>query len=436
MSAGAVGGGLVEWALHDLNPTRWIADRLASNDGTVLVHGGDDSNEARDNTLAVWSATPRAGRVGRVAHYFPVGSSSDDQAGIVRNKLSAAEPETDLVVIDPEHLPGLVEDRLVQALPDAPALTDMLRDEGCFAPLVARCRVGQGSRAPLYALPLNADAPLLVIDLTLFPPKERRSVVDRLVRLEQTAQAAEFWLTAQRFADASVGPMETRRILLQAGPYEGLTVSLVELIHAFGGDVRADPTLATPAGRAALNQLKQRFPTEQMFALPTGNDEGDENGTLVAVQEHRAAFARLWPSQYRQLLTETVAEESGGRAYAAVRIPGGVLGGQVVALAHNATAPRAALEVATFLARGQGQSQLFHVGGYVPTLGPVFFENTVKAQLEGMPAALGTAVSRPSIRRYAPWSSAFREQVRLFLLGRPIDVETAITGNLKTFVTD
>lgn len=434
LAAGALGGAGAEFAVHDLHPVGWIADRLNQQEGVVRMHGGDDSNQARANTLAVWNVTPATARAGRAAHYSSVGSSSNDQVDIVRNKLAAPYPETDLVVIDPEYLPGLVDDHLVAGLPDGDGLVRTLEDEGCFDSLVARCRTEDDPHAPLHALPLNADAPLLVIDLTLFPQMARTGMVGELQKLRNAGRPADFWLRVQTYVKTVIGPPVSRRILVQTGPYEGMTVSLVELLNAFGADLMADPTLRTAAGRRALDTVRRQFPPA-MFSLPA-EGAGDETATLTAVRAHRAAFARLWPSQWLELVVGTAAEEGGAASYAAVPIPRGVLGGQVVAVARNSHARNAATDLATFLARGQSQSQLFHVGGYVPTLSPFFADSGVRAQLPGLASALNSAVQRPYIRRYGAWSTAFREQVRPYLLGQDVDVSTTITQVLRGFVED
>ncbi|MCD5313223.1 extracellular solute-binding protein [Kineosporia babensis] len=429
IAAGAIGGSIGQWALHDLEPARWVADQFGTKEVNVRVHGGDDSSTARANALQVWENTPTTIRARRAASYNSVGPNSDDQVGIIRNKLSAATPESDLVVLDPEFLPGLVEDHLVSILPDSAALTRRLEDQGCFAPLIARCRAQNSADAPLYALPVNADAPLLVIDLSLFPVADREQVHSQLWNLRKAGQPAEFWSRAQELTGLA---RSGRRILIQAGLYEGMTVSLVELIHAFGGDVKNDPTLRTQAGRDALERLKGTFPPD-MFRVPTG--DGDETDTLGTMREHGAAFARLWPSQVRQLLLDSAKAERGSEVYTSVPIPGGVLGGQVAAVAQESTARDAAVDLAIFLAGGQSQSQLFHVGGYVPTLRPNFFEATVQTQLAELPAVLSSAVQRPYIRRYGNWSSTFRERVREYLTGPPGDVETLITRHLQPFVS-
>ena len=252
--------------------------------------------------------------------------------------------------------------------------------------------------------------------------------------LQKIGRPSDFWLRVQTYVKTVIGPEESKRILVQAGPYEGMTVSLVELLNAFGADVKADPTLETPASRQALDSVRRQFPPT-LFSLPA-EGAGDEGATLAAVQEHRAAFARLWPSQWRQLLAGTATEEGASTSYVAVPIPRGVLGGQVVAVARPSRARDAATDLAMFLARGQSQSQLFHVGGYVPTLSPFFAESGVHAQLPGLTSALNSAVQRPYIRRYGAWSTAFRERVRPYLLGQDVDVSTTITQVLERFVKD
>lgn len=383
---------------------------------SLLIPGGNDASSARPNALRVWEQTPTTRRAGLSARYKPVGASSTQQIAAIVNLLEH-EQATDLVVIDPEYLPGLVGKGLLR--PFTAATSQMLSDFGCIPTLVERCRVA----GELYAVPLNADTPMLVIDLSTLP----ETAVPQVDALQGIRQPREFWTKAAAIARSA--PARKNTLLLEAGDYEGLTVCLVELIHAFGGDVDHDPTLATQHNRDALLAVWQALP-RSTFQLPPGN--GDEPAVQSAVQDHRTACARLWPVQCINLTSgeprttsgKPVTEES--RGYRIMPIPGGVLGGQVLALAKQSSNEVAAERLARYLAQPLSQLQLFHNGGYVPTLTELYLDLQVHDRLGDLThdpdldltRYLTTAVHRPAVNDYVGWSNQFRNAVRAFLLDR------------------
>lgn len=419
--AGTLGGGAVGAALPwpGLPDLPGLSSSGRQTDRTVAVYGGNDINGARENALKVWAATPSTLKAQLRASYRNVGASSTAQIGVVRNLLTRSG--TDLVVIDPQYLPELVAKKQLRRFDQVS--TDSLADLGCFTGLVSQCTV----EGPLYAVPVNADAPMLVINQALLGRAGR----DRAAALAKVADPRQFWIEANEIAAGSAAP--TRTILLQTGDYEGMTVCLVELIRAFGGDVGSDPALSTSRNRDALYDLRQAVP-EATFQRPA-KGLGDEGATVAAVQQNAVAVARLWPAQCHGLTAGPPPDEARPSEYLIIPVPGGVLGGQVAAIAAESPDSGAAEELAGFLAQPLSQLQLFSAAGYVPTLSPVYAVTSVRDELRSLGSQLDRAALRPSLRAYTAWSTQFSVLVRSYLLYRTEDIALDVSQPLARFAS-
>jgi ABC-type glycerol-3-phosphate transport system substrate-binding protein len=386
----------------------------------VAAYGGNDINGARENALKVWARTPSTMKAGLQASYQELGASSTEQIGNVRNVLAAGA--SDLIVIDPQYLPELVAKKQLRRFDSVS--TDSLADLGCFPGLVRQCTVD----GPLYALPLNADAPMLVINRALLGTEAR----ERAGVLATVVDPRAFWSEASAIAEID-NAATARTVLLQTGDYEGMTVCLVELICAFGGDVASDPALRTTRNQDALADLRKAIPS-RTFELPA-NGKGDEDATVAALQQNTVAVARLWPAQCHGLTAGPPADETKASDFLIIPVPGGVLGGQVTALTAESSNSGAAEEAARFLAQPLSQLQLFTAAGYVPTLAPVHVVTSVQDELRDLGAQLDRAKLRPSLRAYTTWSTQFSLAVRNYLLGLTQDIAAEVSQPLSRFAS-
>jgi ABC-type glycerol-3-phosphate transport system substrate-binding protein len=266
---------------------------------------------------------------------------------------------------------------------------------------------------------------MLVINQALLSSTAKARVSD----LAKVGDPREFWTQALAIAAGSAAP--SRTIGFQTGDYEGLTVCLVELITAFGGDVGADPALTRPENRDALYDLRKALPEDTFRAPLTGS--GDEAATVEAVQQNQVAVARLWPAQCHGLTTGPPPDEDRPSEYVIVPVPGGVLGGQVAVISAETANHGAAQELAGFLAQALSQLQLFTAAGYVPTLSPVHAVTSVGAELRSMGSQLDRAALRPSLRDYTAWSTQFSRVVRGYLLYRTEDIGLDVSQPLARF---
>ncbi len=412
---GIVVGGMIGAPLPGPNLPRLSSTGRQTN-RNVYVYGGDDINGARENALTVWARTPSTLDAGLTASYQEIGNTSTDQFAVVRTLL--ARGLSDLIVIDPQYLPELVAKKQVRRFDDVS--TDSLAELGCYRGLVSQCTVD----GPLYAVPLNADAPMLVINQALL----RGSWKARALELATVTDPKEFWTSASAIATNTTGNV-ARTVLLQTGQYEGMTVCLSELIGAFGGDVGSDPALTTSRNRDALYDLRQAIP-RGTFQVPA-NGRGDEDATVAAMQANTAAVARLWPAQCHKLTAGPPPDEARASEYLLIPVPGGVLGGQVIAMAAQSRNSGAAEEVAGFLAQPLSQLQLFSAAGYVPTLAPVHAVTSVHQELRDLGRHLQRATLRPALRDYTTWSARFSTVVRNYLVHQSSDIPTEVSRPLS-----
>lgn len=392
---------VVPLAADRLRRDRNQPGRAAGKQRPIQVYGGSDSNGARVTTLKVWAARPRT--KGLTATYQGVGERSTDQYTEIQNLLAAAPETTDLLVVDAEYLPGLVAAGQVAEFSGRGRgwLVDEL---GCIGNVARRCE----QQGKLYAVPLNTDLPMLAFDTS----RIARADQPRLRTLGQL-RGSDFWLAALELARNSSGPPESRRLLLQNGEYEGFSACLTELIAAFG---TGGPPGAVPDGtvpRTVLDRIREHF-LASSFRLA---GRGDEEATFNALQDQQVVAARLWPSQCRSLAQDVPKQEAGAPNYTFVPIPGGVLGGQVVAVGRRSTMREQSQELAEYLAAAASQLRLNYNGGYVPTLAELYVDDQLRRELYDVGAEqIEGCVLRPSRPDYADWSDDFREKTRSYLL--------------------
>ena len=401
----------------------WSSRRTGVKPGeSIRMSGGTDEFSARANALDVWQATPDIAQARLRARYSDLGALSGDQYNAMENLLIPHRGTIDLVVIDPEYLPAMVSKNQVIRLDHTSAAA--LRGQGCFDSLVDRCQVD----GELSAVPLNADVPVLVVDTSLLAAGDRNLVT----ALAKQTTAKDFWLAAYRLSQRSTGGPGTKRLLIQSGNNESLTVCLVELIHAFNGNVGTNPDLSSAANHQALHNLRAAFPPAFFAASPDTEQEPATKATMAA---HGAVVGRLWPAFTRDLTAGQVTSsaEYAGNRYQLIPIPGGVLGGQVLAVAADSHSKAGAQKLATYLSQPLSQLQLFSAGNYVPTLKQIHDVAYVRAGLSGVKDHIDTAVRRPSLPGYFDWSAQFRQSVSAYLRGQTDDIDGTIVKPLSAF---
>jgi ABC-type glycerol-3-phosphate transport system substrate-binding protein len=361
----------------------------------IQVYGGTDNNRSRKRILQVWGGRPRVRALGLTAEYRPVGDRSTDQIDHIRNLLAADPASADLLVIDAEYLPGLVAAGQVAEF-SGQNRDWLLNDLGCIANVADRC-VEQDK---VYAVPLNTDVPMLVFDDSRVTDQKALAGLGKRL-------GSDFWIAALALSH--------NQLLLQNGEYEGFTACLIELIAAFGAGGRPGALPDGDALKRVLDQIKQHFPA----ALFDPDGTGDEEATFNAFQDGEAVAARMWPSQCHNLTRQIPGTEASAASYTVVPIPGGALGGQVIAVGKESAMRQEGLELAVYLAAAASQLQLNYNGGYVPTIGELYLDDQLRNDLYGVDdKQIDASTRRPVRTDYLQWSDTFREDTRNYLLSR------------------
>jgi ABC-type glycerol-3-phosphate transport system substrate-binding protein len=361
----------------------------------IQVYGGTDNNRSRKRILQVWGGRPRVHAQELTAEYRPIGDRSTDQIDHIRNLLAADPASADLLVVDAEYLPGLVAAGQVAEFPERNR-DWLLNDLGCVGSVADRCV----ERDKVYAVPLNTDVPMLVFDDSRVTDQKALAGLGR-------RRGSDFWIAALALSQ--------NRLLLQNGEYEGFTACLIELIAAFGKGGQPGTLPGEDALKGILDQIKQHFPA--VLFDPDGT--GDEEATFNAFQDGRAVAARMWPSQCHNLTRRVPGREAGAASYTVVPIPGGVLGGQVIAVGKHSAMRRESWDLAVYLAGAASQLQLNYNGGYVPTIGELYLDDQLRNDLYGIDdKQIDASTRRPVRTDYLQWSDKFREETRNYLLSR------------------
>jgi multiple sugar transport system substrate-binding protein len=279
----------------------------------------------------------------------------------------------------------------------------------------------------LYAAPFTTDVGLLYYRKDLVSPAGLAGVASfsGLVQLARPVMAAHPGLTtgyAGQFAS-----------------YEGLTVNLLEIIHAAGGEAfRGDGTIANSAAVVeGLTELSDAMTSGASGVIPAAELGYTESQAVAGFAAGDALFMRNWPVYYQQLVT---AKGKGSSQLAAdvgvapLPFPS-VLGGQDLAIAQASRHPKAALQVIKYLTSVEAERCLFAVGGFPATRASAYADNgELPAGYDNMgPALCGTAAGpsvqigptilnavgkaflRPRTRYYTEFSAIIQDQVPALL---------------------
>ncbi|GAA4925912.1 ABC transporter substrate-binding protein [Streptomonospora halophila] len=222
----------------------------------------------------------------------------------------------------------------------------------------------------------------------------------------------------------------------QFGPYEGLTVNILEIkydMRGSGGDTEAPVRFAAESGRAAADLMAASLAdgTVHPGVLADGATEYDSfrhfvDGEVVAM--------RNWPGWYDQLVRDPAVEpaaeggtgqepaEAGDRAggeggadaieFGVAPLPSeSVLGGQSLAVSSESEHKSAAWDLIEYLTAPDQQRRLLYCGGYPPVLAEAY-----TGPVEGAcPEALAPedAPARPAVesRRGAEYSQLLLDEV-------------------------
>jgi multiple sugar transport system substrate-binding protein len=243
-----------------------------------------------------------------------------------------------------------------------------------------------------YAAPFTTDVGLLYYRKDLVSKAE----VDGLSSFEGLAD-----LAGQVMAKH---PGLTTGYAGQFASYEGLTVNLLELIHAVDADAfRSDGTIGNPeAVTQGLTGLSFAMTSGATGVIPATELGYTEAQAVADFAAGNAVFMRNWPVYYQQLVTAK-GKGSGQLAQDVAVAPlpfPSVLGGQDLAIAQASPHPDAALQVIRYLTSAQAERCLFAVAGFPATRASAYADDDTLPSGYGSVSSLALCGSQvgPSVQ--------------------------------------
>lgn len=271
------------------------------------------------------------------ATLIEVSGGTDERRAQMAAPAQAGSCDYDVLILDVAWVAEFARLGYIQPIPF---------DTGGFLPALRKTAMVDGE---LYGVPFAADAPLEF---------QRTDVTDGLYAL-------------------------------QLGDTESGTINLLEMIgmaggHVVGGDESTDVTLGEERERTwrALSGWKVRTTGDQRVGVIEQSLDDDEDESLLAFRNGQTAakepvaYMRNWPIAFHRLAADPLTMRDPARKDALrfrVRaLPGGVLGGSVLAVSrHTARLPEA-MQLVRELTGHRAQAELFACGGYAPVLTSVY----------------------------------------------------------------
>jgi multiple sugar transport system substrate-binding protein len=337
----------------------------------------------------------------------------------------SGDGQFDIYNLDNEWVPEFAAGHFIRPLPSQPStkVPSQLSTKGFLGlPLDSGIYDNQ-----LYAAPFTTDAGLLYY---------RTDLVSRA----DLAGVSSFGGLAQLARKVMAGhPGLTTGYAGQFASYEGLTVNLLEIIHAAGGKAfRDNGTISDPTAVAiGLTQLSDAMTSGSAGVIPAAELGYTESQAVAGFAAGDAVFMRNWPVYYQQLVTAKGKGSSQlARDIGVAPLPfPSVLGGQDLAIAQASPHSAAALQVIRYLTSAEAERCLFAVAGFPATrAGAYAADSSLPAGYNGRGPALcggqaGPSVTigpeildavrhaflRPRTRYYTEFSAIIQDQVPALL---------------------
>lgn len=273
-------------------------------------------------------------------------------------------------------------------------------------------------KGKLWALPRYVDAGMMFYrtDLVDAPP----ATYEDLLKIGGELQAA--------------GKVESGYVS-QGAQYEGLVCNAVEYINAYGGavvDGDGNVIINSPNTIAGLQAMQNLY---RSTVMPPNTNTIQENETVAAFTEGKAAFARNW--SYMWALCQAEGSQVAGKVAIAPLPTGSVqssacLGGWMGMINANSKNPDASWEFLKYLCGFEGQKTMAIVAGHAPTMLSVYKDADVLAAnphygVEGFVESMSVAAPRPVSPVYATLSEIMQVEISKCLSGQ-LTVEEAVAN--------
>ncbi|GAB1822652.1 extracellular solute-binding protein [Herbidospora sp. RD11066] len=421
--AGALVGALLGWLAFGPPWEPAGSSGCAASGGTLTVAAGWDESvdQQRSRIIGAWSDN------GWRAAFTQISPVTDEKR--VEMAASAGDCPFDVLILDVAHLAEFAA---------SGAIAEVTPPSGrAFLPKTVEAGTYQGRQ---YGVPFAADVPLLY----------SRGDTAELVR--------QAWSREPLTDGKAAG-----KVIVQLDDYEGASVNLMEAIGPanlanFGDEV---------PGAAALRRAFQ--PGLGRWARLYRDNEGMRASARFkerdSVEEFRLSpgpvVMRNWPSSFGALAAADRFRTDDGRlSFTIAPVPGGVLGGSVLAVSSGLDPARAAAArvLIDHLTSPRTQAELFTCGSYAPVLAESYDLDTFAGlgftvadgclDLGDSPdaatyradfrvlattvrAAIADAGLRPPIPHYSRFSEVFRRCARAVVTGAVTDVGDAYYGTFS-----
>jgi multiple sugar transport system substrate-binding protein len=349
-----------------------------ASDRIVVATGADVSlNHQRQALIDVWNKNLRGGDPEARQEELP--GVADQQRSQMLAAVQSGSCRYDVLNLDLPWIEEFYRAGYLQPL-NPHGSSEFAKEDFLVPSWEAGVRKGQ-----LYAIPLNSDVGLLYYRADILrdlgvPPPQTWADVDEIGR---------------RLHEAGPSAHGVKAVYAgQFAPYDGLTVNLLELFWAAGGDLvrPGDGGVVDSAqSKAALTELIYRMRTDSPIVWPE-SVSSHEAETIQAFADGKIVLMRNWPYAFRALAASPDLN-SGGRLKFGVThllgLPGrpgpSVLGGQSLAVPVNAQHAAAARRLIRHLTSTASQRLLFSCGGFSPVRAAAFAAQSCSDEQQDTP---------------------------------------------------
>lgn len=340
---------------------------------------------------------------------------TDLQYSAVHAALQAEDPSVDVVNLDVPWIAGFVAGDHLEPLDDI--------DETGF--LKRPLETGRFDDK-LYALPFNTDVGMLY-----YRKGGETDYASGTLKLRE-AQSITDWDRLREVIEQILEANGTFSggIAMQLAPYDGFTVNVWEYLLANGVEAGEDGMIdfgERSDAEGVIDKLGEDLHDEVRDGAHRILQESlqyNEDESLAAFEAGRTPFLRHWPRAFSRLQSCDLGFEVG-----VVPMPGGVLGGQSLAVSAHSKRKNVSRALVEFLTGATSQQLLFERGGFAATREEPYFDAMAQVKnIDGSPddsceavggprleaealhkALIGEPGSRPSVQRYTQFSRAFRD---------------------------
>ncbi|MGX9148166.1 extracellular solute-binding protein [Mesorhizobium sp. 128a] len=374
-----------------------------------------------EREVATWSRS-----TGNKVKVIPAPGSMDDRLSLYRKSFEQQSTDLDIVQIDVTWS-GMLSDYLVNLYAYSNGVEKEILPNALDAAVV---------NDRLVAMPWFVDSGLLFYRRDLLakyglnPPQTWEELAESAAKIQRGERAR--------------GVKKFQGFLFNGLAAEGLTCFALEMINAYGGEVKNDGNGGLSIDTAATKQALETMTGWIGKIAPKRVLGLSEEAARQEFQNGNVAFMRNWP--YVLYLAEEKSSKLRGKVGVTSLPRGGnlgnrtgVLGGWQLAVSKYSLHRKKAVSLVMFLAGIEVQKERAIQGGYAPAFGALYSDPAVlksNAIFPDMYTAATNAIIRPSRflgPKYDEFTSTIREEVDMALRGNnsPKAAAEAISARLK-----